>query len=275
MYIIRIVRPRVSKPFAWLACLVLSALFASSCSNPLARQYEYDEQTYLSIDGSATVILSASVASLVAMRGVPLDPSPQARITSDDVRRVFEAAGCVVERASRPWRRSGRRFVMARLHVADVRKAGSCGILAWSTYGFDVSPEQIRYTQQVGAPAGKVPAGAPPGITWNGSELVAFKLHLPSKVTYYNARRLEDGEVRELERGNIVTWEQRLSDRLAGVPIPIEVRTETESILFRTVSLFAGAFVAAVTVLVLLIWWTIRRGRARLQKTSGVVLPKT
>ena len=265
MYIIRNVRVRASKPLALVVCLVVVALSATSCANPLARQYEYDEQTYLAIDGSATVVLSASVAALVAMRGLPLDPSPQARITSDDVRRVFEAAGCEVERAARPWRRNGRRFVQARLHIADVRKATSCGVLAWSSYGFEVSPEQIRYTQTVGAPAGTVPATAPSGIAWNGSELVAFKLHLPSRVTYHNVRRLEDGTEGELERGNILTWEQRLSDRLAGTPIAIEVRTESESILFRTVSLFAGAFAAAVIVLVLLIWFTIRRGRARLR----------
>ena len=45
----------------------------------------------------------------------------------------------------------------------------------------------------------------------------------------------------------------------------MEARTETESILYRTVSLFAGAFVAAVILLILLIWFTIRRGRARLK----------
>src|SRR6188508_858551 len=125
MYIIRNVRVRASKPLALLVCLVVAALSATSCSNPLARQYEYDEQSYLSIDGSATVVLSASVAALVAMRGLPLDPSPQVRLSSDDVRRVFEAAGCDVERAARPWRRNGRRFVQARLHVADVRKASA------------------------------------------------------------------------------------------------------------------------------------------------------
>jgi len=265
MYIIRIVRVRAWKPLSLLMCLAVVALSATSCANPLARQYEYDEQTYLSIDGSATVVLSASVAALASMRGLPLDPAPQARVSSDDVRRVFEAAGCEVERAARPWRRDGRRFVQARLHIGDVRKAASCGVLAWSSYGFEVSPEQIRYTQTVGAPAGTVPATAPPGIAWNGSELVAFKLHLPSRVTYQNARELAGGEPRALERGNIVTWEQRLSDRLAGVPIAIEVRTESESILFRTVSLFAGAFAAAVLVLILLIWFTIRRGRARLR----------
>ena len=265
MYIIRFVRVRASKPWALVVCLAVVALSATSCTNPLARQYEYDEQTYLAIDGSATVVLSASVAALASMRGLTLDPSPQARISSDDVRRVFEAAGCEVERAARPWRRSGRRFVQARLRVADVRKASSCGVLAWSTYGFELSPEQIRYTQNVGAPAGTVPATAPPGVTWDGRELVAFKLHLPSRVTYQNVRRLSDGEPGSVERGNILTWEQRLSDRLAGVPIAIEVKTESESILFRTVSLFAGAFVAAVIVLILLIWFTIRRGRARLR----------
>jgi hypothetical protein len=264
MYIIRIVRVRAVKPLALLVCLVV-ALSAVSCANPLAQQYEYDEQTYLAIDGSATVVISASVAALVSMRGLALDPAPQARISSDDVRRVFEAAGCEVERVGRPWRRSGRRFVQARLHVADVRKASTCGVLAWSSYGFDVTPEQIRYTQTVGAPAGTVPATPPPGITWDGSELVAFKMHLPSRVTYHSARRLSDGETRELERGNILTWEQRLSDRLAGTPIAMEVKTESESILYQTVSLFAGAFIAAVIVLILLIWFTIRRGRARLR----------
>lgn len=264
MYIIRDVRLRAS----WLLglpVLIAAAVSASSCSNPLARQYEYDEQIYLSTDGSATVVISASVAALVAMRGLPLDPAAQARITSDDVRQVFEGAGCTVERASRPWRRDGRRFVSARLQVDDMRKAASCGPLAWSTYQFEATPEQIRYTQAVGAPAGAVPATAPPGITWDGTELVAFKLHLPSRVTYHNVRKLEDGTEGTLERGNILTWEQRLSDRLAGQPINIEVRTESESILFRTVSLFAGAFVAAVIVLIILIWLTIRRGRARLK----------
>jgi len=261
MYIIRIVRVRVVNSAVWLALVVLAALAASSCANPLARQYEYDEQTYLDTDGSATVVISASVASLVALRNVPLDPSPQARLSSDDVRRVFEAAGCDVERAARPWRRNGRRFVQARLHVADVRKASACGVLAWSAYGFETTPEQIRYTQTVSAPSGAAPAG----VNWDGSELVAFKLHLPSRVTYQNVRRLEDGAPGSVERGNILTWEQRLTDRLAGVPIEMEVRTDSQSILYHTVTLFAGAFVAAVILLILLIWFTIRRGRARLR----------
>ncbi|MCC7184795.1 MAG: heme exporter protein CcmD [Acidobacteria bacterium] len=238
------------------------------CSNPLARQYEYDEQTYLEVDGSATVVVSASVASLVALRGLPLDPSPDARIETDDVRRVFEAAGCVVDRVSRPWRRAGRRFVQVQVSVEDVRKAAGCGPLAWSTYSFvvgesDAGESQITYKQTVGAPTGKVPEG----VSWTGAELVVFKLHLPSKVIFHNVRLLENPqEAGSVGRGNILTWEQHLTTRLSGTPIAMEVITDADSILHQTMYLFAGAFAAAVLVLMTIIWLVIRRGRVRLKE---------
>jgi hypothetical protein len=244
------------------------AIGVSGCTNPLARQYEYDEQTYLEVDGSATVILAASVPALVALRGLPLDPAPNARIETDDVRSVFEAAGCTVDRVSRPWRRSGRRFVQVQLSVADFSKAAVCGPLAWSTYSFlrtDATADTdatLTYRQKIGAPAGAAPAG----VNWTGSELVAFKLHLPSKVQHHNVRRLSDSEPGQVERGNILTWEQRLSDRLAGVPIEMEVITDADSILYQTMYLFAGAFAAAVIVLITIIWLVIRRGRVRLRE---------
>jgi hypothetical protein len=62
-------------------------------------------------------------------------------------------------------------------------------------------------------------------------------------------------------RGNILAWEQHLSDRLDGQPITIAVRMESQSILYLTLWLFAGAFTAAVLTLIALIWWTMRRGR--------------
>jgi hypothetical protein len=238
------------------------------CSNPLARQYEYDEQTYLEVDGSATVVVSASVAALVALRGLPLDPSPNARIETDDVRQVFEAAGCVVDRVSRPWRRDGRRFVQVQFSVEDVSKAAACGPLAWSTYSFTVGESEagdarITYGQTVGAPTGTVPAG----VNWDGSELVVFKLHLPSKVIFHNVRLLENPkEVGSVERGNILAWEQHLTTRLSGAPLTMEVITDAESILHQTMYLFAGAFVAAVIVLITIIWLVIRRGRVRLKE---------
>ncbi len=238
------------------------------CSNPLARQYEYDEQTYLEVDGSATVVVSASVAALVALRGLPLDPSPDARIDTNDVRQVFEAAGCTVDRVSRPWRRAGRRFVQAQFSVEDITKAAGCGPLAWSTYSFQVGASdegdaRITYRQTVGAPTGTVPAG----VGWNGSELVVFKLHLPSKVIFHNVRLLENPqEVGSVARGNILAWEQHLTTRLSGAPLAMEVITDAESILHQTMYLFAGAFAAAVIVLITIIWLVIRRGRVRLKE---------
>ena len=127
------------------------------------------------------------------MRGLPWTPSPQARITSDDVRRMFEAAGCDVERAARPWRRNGRRFVQARLHIADVRKAASCGVLASSNYGFEVSPEQIRYTQTVGAPPGNGSSHSSARNRLERQRTGNFKLHCRAGSRIRNARRLEDG----------------------------------------------------------------------------------
>jgi hypothetical protein len=243
------------------AVVVVLAVGMSACANPLARQYEYDEQMYLEVDGSATVVIAASVPALVALRGLPLDPAPSARLDADLVRQVFEDAGCDVARVSRPWRRSGRRFVQVRITIEDVREAHLCGPLAWSVYEFTIG-EQLNYRQVIGAPAG----ASPGDVNWTGRELVGFKMHLPSKVLDHNVRRLEDNETGALERGNILTWEQRLTDRRAGTPIVMMVVTESESILHQTMYLFAGAFAAAVLVLVTIIWFVMRRGRIRLRE---------
>jgi hypothetical protein len=44
---------------------------------------------------------------------------------------------------------------------------------------------------------------------------------------------------------------------------------DSQSILHRTLWLFAGAFVAAVTVLALLIWFTVRKGAGEPAPTPG------
>jgi hypothetical protein len=43
----------------------------------------------------------------------------------------------------------------------------------------------------------------------------------------------------------------------------MEVRMDSESILYRTLWLFAGAFTAAVTLLIILIWLTMRRAKGK------------
>jgi len=83
---------------------------------------------------------------------------------------------------------------------------------------------------------------------------VAFRLHVPSKIAYHNAA---PGNLR---RGNILVWEQSLADRLHGVPLTLEAKMETQSILYRTVWLFGATFVAVAITFTLVIWWILRRG---------------
>lgn len=260
MYIIARMRVR-----AVTAAAVVLVLIATACSNPLGRQYEYEEQLYLRVDGAATVVVDASIPALVALRGVALDPSASARLDRREIRQLFETAGCSVQNVGQPWRRKGRRFVQVRLITADVRTLSKCGLLAWSTYSLDAVKDRLRYHQVLGAPAPRDPGA----VNWNGSELVAFKLHLPSRIHEHNVKRL-DGSNGTADRGNILTWEQTLATRRAGTPIDMDVQMDATSILHTTLWLFGGAFVAAVIVLALIVWWTVRRGRtlAR-QKAKG------
>lgn len=219
------------------------------------RQYEYEEDLYLDLDGSATVVVNASVPALVALRGLDLPIDPRARLDRRRVREQYESPVAEVTRVSRPWRRSGRRFVQVRVDVKDIRRLSAVRPFSWSEYtlqrqdGVDVFRQVVR-----GTPA------RPPAVGWSGRELVAFRLHLPSRIRYHNVRDLDTGETSDIERGNILTWEQRLGDRLAGRPLEMEVRMDSRSILYRTLWLFAGAFAAAVALLGAIIWWTARRG---------------
>jgi hypothetical protein len=260
MYIIRSMRQgtRVG------AALVMLALI-SACRLPFGREYEYEEQLYLDVDGSASVIVDASIAALVALRGLPLDASLGARIDPMQIRTLFESVGCRVLRVGQPWSRHGRRFVQVRVAADDIARLGACGPLAWSTYTFERKDGSIRFEQKVSSASGT----APPNVNWTGQELVAFRMHLPSKILKHNVRRLSDNATGEVERGNILTWEQRLADRRAGVPLDMEVTIGPQSILYRTLRLFAGSFVAAVMVLLALIWWTIRKGRAMRMRQWG------
>jgi hypothetical protein len=243
---------------ALLAAITL--LSTAACgSGLLGRQYEYEEDLTLDIDGSATLVVNASLPALAALRGLPVPTDPSVRLRSDEIRALFESPITDVTRVSRPWRRNGRRFVQVRMEVTDVRQLSQVSPFAWSSYGLEEKDGRLVYTQTVGASAMK--PGSLQNYGWDGSEIVAFRLHLPAKILHHTARDIETDEPTQASRGNILAWEQQLADRLAGQPVNIVVEMENESILYRTLFLFAGAFATAVVVLVLLIWWTMRKGR--------------
>ena len=236
-----------------LALTALALLFIASCARPFGRQYEYEEEVYIDLDGSATVIVNTSLAALAALHGldVPLDAS--APVDREAIRELYASPITEVTRVSRPWRRDGRRFVQVRLEVSDVRRLPSVAPFAWAHYSFAPVGEELRFQQEL-----RMPTGDPVGeVGWDGDEIVAVRLHVPSRVTYHNAPS------RLVERGNILTWEQPLKARLAGEPLQVDVRFGSQRILVLTVALFFAAMTAAGVTLAGLIWWVVRKGRQR------------
>ena len=239
------------------------------------RQYEYEEEMYLSLDGSATMYVNTSIAALNALRGTSFDVDPAARFDREVYRRYFSSADTHVTRVTSS-RRSGRRFVHVRIDVDDVRRLGEAEPFAWSTYHFERAGDHFRYEQTVDglthlqsshaeekSRAEETPPHSddkrsrstpPAGVGWSGSELVAFRLHLPSKIDFHNTGR-------EVGRGNILVWEQPLTDRLRGTPLALEARMQTQSILYRTLWLFGFTFIAVSIGFVAVIWWVVRRGK--------------
>jgi len=252
---------------ALLAIVMATAVAACGLRSPLGPDYEYEEDLTLSMDGSATLVVNASVLALDALKGFSFDPDVNAHTDQlrDDVRARYQSPYATVGRIS-TWTRHGRRFVGIHLSVPDVRALPNAAPFAWATYELRPDGELVTFRQTLSKPP--APASAP--LAWRGDELVAFRLHLPARIRFQNSRYLDGGASRPASRGNIITWEQRLLQRLEGKPIAyaedrtpdvMEARMDRESILYRTLWLFGIAFVAALLVLALLIWLTMRRGR--------------
>jgi hypothetical protein len=207
---------------------------------------------YLSLDGRATVYVNSSILALNALRGTAFDPRPTARVDRDAVRRYFTTPVTRVTRVSTS-RRNRRQFVHVRLDTDDVRQLASAAPFAWSTYQLARRGNLVVYQQAVVA-AARPGEGAT--TLWDGDELTAFRIHLPSVIEYHNAGA---GNPR---RGNIVVWEQGLADRLRGVPLDLEVQMQPQSILYSTLILFATMIGAVAVLFGGIIWWVIREGRA-------------
>jgi hypothetical protein len=240
----RTVAPLVRLAGAW----VLASLLSVGCGG-LTKQYEYEEDLYPALDGSATLYLNASVPALVALRGLDLDVDAHARLDRRHLRALFSAPGLRVALPTLS-RRHGRRFVHLRIDADDVRVLTTAPPLGWSAYRFDRDQDVFDFRQSIGAPSGKNVGN----VGWTGEERIAFRLHVPSRIEDQNSDA-------PTERGNILTWEQRLQERLNAAPLDLHVRMETESILSRTLLLFGATIVAAALTFVAVIWWLARRGR--------------
>jgi hypothetical protein len=234
--------------------VLLCAVTTLAGCQSLFRQYEYEDELYVKLNGQASMIVNASIPALVALRGLKLDPSPTATVDREQIRALYESP-VTHARIGTIWRRGGRRFVQIRIDVDDIRRLSEAAPFSWSTYEFaplqEAGVDLFHYLQIMRAPTGTVP----PGVNWDGSELVAVRLHLPSRIVFQNAPL-------GIERGNILSWEQPLRDRLQGQPLTIEVRMQAQSILYRTLTIFGLALAAAVLMMGGVVLWVRKKGRA-------------
>ena len=229
--------------------VVIAALVVAGCGGRgfLKKQYEYEEEVYLALDGSATVNVNASVPALVALRGARLNVNPQSRFDRDAVRAFFDGPDGTVTALSSS-RRYGRRFIHVSVTIDDIRALQRLAPFAWSNYQFARTGDVYEYRQQVGAPAGTDVGN----VGWDGTELVTFRLHLPSHITGDNAPE-------SVQRGNILEWDQSLADRLHGAPVEMQVQMETQTILANTLLLFGATAVAALLTIAAIVWWVARK----------------
>jgi hypothetical protein len=199
------------------------------------------------------MLLNSSVVALVALRGFDLDTDPAADVDRSKIREIFEGPGVEV-RSVRVSRRDGRRFVHVRMEVDDVRELPRLAPFSWSTYQFNRRGEVLEFKQIIGPAVAK----AVGDVGWKGNELVAFRIHIPSVIAFHNAPS------KKVKRGNILEWEQPLTERLKGEPLDLEVNMEPESILYTTLLLFGSTIVLAALVFGMVIWGVARHGREEL-----------
>ncbi len=242
-------RARRLKWTALAVCVALALVGALlGLRSPMLHQYEYQEDVYVALDGSASVFISASLPALVALHGMDLSTDPRTPVDRERIRRQFGGPGVTVS-AIRTWRRWGRRFVTVRLDTSDVRRLPSAPPFARASFEFGRVASGYRFAEQLGAAADR-PVGP---VGWNGQELVGFRWHIPSDIESHNA-----GEENHL-RGNILVWEQPLARRLTGQPMTMKVRMRPQSILSGALWLFGVSAVTALLVVALLVGWVATR----------------
>ena len=198
---------KIRAALAFVAVCLLSACGGGG----LFTSYEYEEDMYLALDGTATLYVNSSVAALDALRGATFDVDPATTPGRDAVRAWFESSNTHVTRITFS-KRSNRRFIHVRIDVDNIERLAEAKPFAWSAYSFTRDATLFNYRQTVGAAAGK-DVGS---VGWKGNEIVAFRMHLPSKIAYHNAGAGNP------QRGNILAWEQPLADRLRGTALLLD-----------------------------------------------------
>src|SRR5687767_8319417 len=89
LYIIRrmALTLRSRRSCAIAVALVAAWMAPAGCGGGMfGKAYEYEEDFYISLDGTAAVIVNASIPALVSLRGLDLNLDPAAQVDRDKIR---------------------------------------------------------------------------------------------------------------------------------------------------------------------------------------------
>ena len=236
------------------------------------KVYEYEEDLYLSLDGSAELIVNASIPALVTLRGLdlPLDPAAQARPRRDP-RRVHVAAdrGHARQPAVAPARAALR--ADPRCASTDIRKlTDAAPVLVVARTSWPRRTALVVYRQT----CRRISACGRARSERRLDRRRARRVPAPPAEQDRLAQRARPRDQRaKRHRARKHPGVGAAPDRSARrTALSIEVRMDRQSILHRTLWLFAGAFLPPSSSL-RFVWLTIRKGARKASQPDFIVRP--
>jgi hypothetical protein len=151
-------RAGTSRAKRWIAIAIVAVVAAAvwfqagTVRDLFGRQYEYEEDLTVGIDGAGTLTINASLAALAALRGRAVDPQA-ATVDRERIRALYQSPAVRVVSVPRPWNRHGRQFVQVNLAFDDVTRLHEAAPLSWSRYEMKAQGGQHVFRQAVGASA--------------------------------------------------------------------------------------------------------------------------
>jgi len=217
--------------------------------------YEYEHELWLRVDGSGSINVTGRPALWAAFKGLGRPEDPEATVTREAARELFERSGLRVRRVTLT-RRDGRPYLFVSAEFDDVNRLA--GTPAFPDLKLTLRPAGERLMVEgrwAATPRAPVAAEHREG-------LMAVRFHLPAKV--FSHRNAFGG----VERGNIVGWRQEVARALEGQPLELGAEMSARSILWSTVGLFAAAIVGGLGILGGALYLVFRKGRAASSPSS-------
>jgi hypothetical protein len=220
-----------------LLCLLLVGV--SGCTT-----YEYEEEVFLDVDGSGEIRMSGSTTVVGALH----------ELEEPDVERakaLFEGEGVDVLSALET-ERDRRKFVHVEARFSDWEELCRLPAFHGRRCRLTIGDEGLALELSLPPPRGTAPEGLDP------QALLALRYHVPSTIRYHNSPR-------DIERGNILSWQRTIREHFAGRPLDVEVHFDRRTVLAAAVSVmgFALALVALSIGTTLLVM--VRKGRRQLR----------